>query len=120
MDSAITEADVRSVLPVDATESAAQSAGYSAMVQGCLLVRRCLSVTVWGFTDKYQWVPGVFPGEGSAALWDENFRPKPAYDQVRRDLALAPAGRPRAERDAVTGARAAGSARAPVAPATRI
>ena len=57
---------------------------------------RCsLSVTVWGFTDKYQWVPGVFPGEGSAALWDENFRPKPAYDQVRRDLALAPAGRPR-------------------------
>ena len=95
MDSAITEADVRSVLPVDATESAAQSAGYSAMLQGCLLVRRCLSFTVWGFTDKYQWVPGVFAGEGSAALWDENFQPKPAYDQVRRDLALAPSGRPR-------------------------
>jgi endo-1,4-beta-xylanase len=88
MDSAITEADVRSVLPVDATESAAQSAGYSAMLQGCLLVRRCLSFTVWGFTDKYQWVPGVFAGEGSAALWDENFQPKPAYDQVRIDLAL--------------------------------
>jgi endo-1,4-beta-xylanase len=96
MDSAITEADVRSVLPVDATETAAQSAGYSAMLQSCLLVRRCLSFTVWGFTDKYQWVPGVFPGEGSAALWDENFQPKPAYDQVRRDLALAPSGRPRA------------------------
>ena len=96
MDSAITEADVRSVLPVDATESAAQSAGYSAMLQGCLLVRRCLSFTVWGFTDKYQWVPSVFAGEGSAALWDENFHPKPAYDQVRIDLALAPSGRPRA------------------------
>jgi endo-1,4-beta-xylanase len=95
MDGAITEADVRSVLPMDATETAAQSAGYAAMVESCLLVRRCLSVTVWGFSDKYQWVPGVFPGEGSAALYDENFQPKPAYDQVRRDLALAPSGRPR-------------------------
>jgi endo-1,4-beta-xylanase len=95
LDSAITEADVRIPLPVDATESAAQSAGYSAMLQGCLLVRRCLSFTVWGFSDKYQWVPGVFPGEGSAALYDENFQPKPAYDQVRRDLALAPSGRAR-------------------------
>jgi hypothetical protein len=37
----------------------------------------------------------VFPGEGSAALWDENFQPKPAYDQVRLDLALAPFGPPR-------------------------
>jgi endo-1,4-beta-xylanase len=96
LDSAFTEADVRSVLPVDATETAAQSAGYSAMLQSCLLVRRCISFTVWGFTDKYQWVPGTFPGEGSAALYDENFVPKPAYDQVRLDLALAPAGRPRA------------------------
>jgi hypothetical protein len=41
----------------------------------------------WQYTDKYQWVPGVFPGEGSAALWDETFQPKPAYDQVRIDLA---------------------------------
>jgi endo-1,4-beta-xylanase len=96
LDSAITEADVRIPLPVDATEAAAQSAGYSAMLQSCLLVRKCISFTVWGFTDKYQWVPGVFPGEGSAALYDENFQPKPAYDQVRRDLALAPSGRARA------------------------
>jgi endo-1,4-beta-xylanase len=86
---------VRSVLPVDATETAAQTAGYSAMLQGCLLVQRCLSFTVWGFTDKYQWVPGVFPDEGSAAIWDENFQPKPAYDQMRIDLALAPFGPPR-------------------------
>jgi endo-1,4-beta-xylanase len=96
LDSAVTEADVRIPLPVDPTESAAQSAGYSAMLQSCLLVRRCISFTVWGFTDKYQWVPGVFPGEGSAALYDENFQPKPAYEQVRRDLALAPSSRPRA------------------------
>jgi endo-1,4-beta-xylanase len=40
-------------------------------------------------------VPGTFPGQGSAALYDENFQPKPAYDAVRLDLALAPSGRPR-------------------------
>jgi endo-1,4-beta-xylanase len=93
--SAFTEADVRSVLPVDSAERAAQTAGYSAMLDSCLLEPRCLSFTVWGFTDKYQWVPGTFPGQGSAALYDENFQPKPAYDAVRLDLALAPSGRPR-------------------------
>ena len=88
MASAITEADVRSVLPVDATESAAQSAGYSAMLQGCLLVRRCLSFTVWGFTDKYQWVPGRVPGRG---LGRAVGRELPAQARVRPG-----ASRPRA------------------------
>jgi endo-1,4-beta-xylanase len=87
---AITEADVRSVLPVDGTKLAAQSAGYSLLMESCLLERSCVSYTVWGFTDRYQWVPQTFPGQGSAALYDENYTPKPAYDALRRDLALAP------------------------------
>ena len=33
--------------------------------------------------------PDVFEGEGSAAPYDENFQPKPAYEAVRHDLALA-------------------------------
>jgi endo-1,4-beta-xylanase len=66
------------------------------MLQSCLLERSCISFTVWGFTDKYQWVPGVFAGEGAAAIYDENFVAKPAYDTLRRDLALAPKGRARA------------------------
>jgi endo-1,4-beta-xylanase len=90
LDTAITEADVRSVLPMDSVKLQAQAAGYSLLMQGCLLVRRCISYTVWGFTDKYQWVPSTFPGQGSAALYDENYVPKPAYDALRRDLALAP------------------------------
>ena len=95
MDTAITEADVRHVLPVDPAERNAQSAGYSFMLESCLLARSCVSFTVWGFTDKYQWVPQTFPGEGEAAIYDAEFRPKPAYEALRRDLALAPAGRPR-------------------------
>jgi endo-1,4-beta-xylanase len=90
VDTAVTEADVRSILPMDSAKLQAQAAGYSLLLESCLLERRCISFTVWGFTDKYQWVPGVFPGQGSAALYDENYVAKPAYDAVRRSLALAP------------------------------
>ena len=90
LDTAVTEADVRSILPMDSAKLQAQSAGYSLLLESCLLQRRCISFTVWGFTDKYQWVPGVFAGEGSAALYDENYLAKPAYDALRRILALAP------------------------------
>ena len=61
LDTAVTEADVRSILPMDSAKLQAQSAGYSLLLESCLLQRRCISFTVWGFTDKYQWVPGVFP-----------------------------------------------------------
>jgi endo-1,4-beta-xylanase len=86
---AVTEADVRITLPVSAAERLAQSAGYSYMLQSCLLERRCISFTVWGFTDRYSWVPATFPGEGSANLLTEDYQPKAAYDAVRRDLTLA-------------------------------
>jgi endo-1,4-beta-xylanase len=92
LDTAMTEADVRSVVSdgFSNPEVQAQAQGYSMLMQSCLLVRSCVSYTVWGFTDKYQWVPGVFAGEGNAAIFDANFRPRPAYDALRRDLALAP------------------------------
>jgi endo-1,4-beta-xylanase len=86
---AVTEADVRSVLPMDPPKTQAQAQGYSVLMQACLLTPRCTSFTVWGFSDKYQWVPGVFAGQGSAALYDENFQTKPAYRALQVDLALA-------------------------------
>jgi endo-1,4-beta-xylanase len=89
METAITEADVRMPLPPDNFKVQAQAQGYSVLMKACLLVRRCNSFTVWGFTDKYSWVPGVFDGEGSATLFTEDFEPKPAYDALRLDLAVA-------------------------------
>ena len=86
---AVTEADVRITLPVSAAERLAQSAGYSYMLQSCLLERSCISFTVWGFTDKYSWVPTTFPGEGSANLYTEQYVAKAAYEALRRDLVLA-------------------------------
>jgi endo-1,4-beta-xylanase len=94
LDVALTEVDVRSPLPVDSTEQLAQNAGYAQSLQACLALRRCLSYTVWGFADAYSWVPGTFPGEGAADLYDAALRPKPSYYAVRDVLSLA-AGAPR-------------------------
>ena len=87
VDVALTEADVRMPLPVTAEKLQTQADYYGRLVQGCLAVRRCVSFTVWGFTDAHSWVPGFFTGEGAACLYDENLQPKPAYFAVRDDLA---------------------------------
>ncbi|WP_435157288.1 endo-1,4-beta-xylanase [Amycolatopsis sacchari] len=87
LDTAITEADVRMVLPPDAAKLRAQADVYRDILADCLATRHCISFTVWGFTDKYSWVPGWFEGEGAANLLDENYQPKPAYDAVRAELA---------------------------------
>ncbi|MCT2581524.1 endo-1,4-beta-xylanase [Actinophytocola gossypii] len=86
---AVTEADVRMVMPTDNVKLQAQAQGFSALLQGCLLSRRCESFTFWGFTDRYSWVPGWFEGEGAATLLDESFQPKPAYREMQAVLALA-------------------------------
>ncbi|WP_406448048.1 endo-1,4-beta-xylanase [Streptomyces sp. NBC_00876] len=86
LDVAVTELDVRMQLPADATKAATQSAYYRQVTEACLAVERCVGITVWDYTDKYSWVPGTFPGQGSANLYDENLTPKPAYDAVRTAL----------------------------------
>lgn len=92
LETSITEADVRMILPPDAEKLQLQAQGYLTLMEACLMVRRCTSFTVWGFTDRYSWVPGFFEGEGAANLLDENFASKPAYLAVQNALAT---GRPR-------------------------
>ena len=89
LDVAETEVDVRTTLPVTATEQSAQVAAYSQTLQACIAVRACISYTVWGFGDAYSWVPGVFQGEGAADIYDENLQPKPEYYALQQDLAQA-------------------------------
>nr|AGU11297.1 Glycosyl hydrolase family 10 [uncultured organism] len=86
---AFTEVDIRMQLPADPIKTAAQAEGFGLLLRSCLLVRNCVSFTVWGFSDKYSWVPGVFDGEGSATPYDENYAPKPAYSTLRDTLKLA-------------------------------
>jgi endo-1,4-beta-xylanase len=89
LETAVTEADVRMILPPDNAKVQAQAQGFNVLLQGCLLAPRCVSYTLWGFTDKYNWVPGVFDGEGSATPLDENFQPKPAWRALQNTLRLA-------------------------------
>jgi endo-1,4-beta-xylanase len=87
LDVAITELDVRMQLPSDSSKLATQATYYRNVMNACLAVTRCVGVTTWGYTDKYSWIPSVFPGEGAALLVDENFQVKPAYTAVHDALA---------------------------------
>lgn len=89
LETAMTEVDVRMLMPTDNVKLQAQAQGYSVLMQGCLLAKRCNSFTVWGFTDKYSWVPGFFDGEGAANLLDESFAAKPGYRELQAVLTLA-------------------------------
>jgi endo-1,4-beta-xylanase len=96
-----TEVDIRTFVekgttntPESGLAQSAQEDYWSRTLQACLAVRRCISYTVWGVADHNSWVPGVFPGEGAALLWDEKYQPKPQYSILQEDLELA-AGAPR-------------------------
>jgi endo-1,4-beta-xylanase len=77
VDVAVTELDVRMQLPADANKVATQATYYTNVVKACLAVTRCVGITIWDYTDKYSWIPGVFSGEGSALPWDQNLAKKP-------------------------------------------
>ncbi|OHW90579.1 endo-beta-xylanase a [Colletotrichum incanum] len=90
---AYTELDIRhSSLPASSAASATQGNDYANVVGSCLDVAGCVGVTIWGFTDKYSWIPGTFPGTGDALLWDSNYNKKPAYTSVSSLLAAAATG----------------------------
>ncbi|EFQ33822.1 glycosyl hydrolase family 10 [Colletotrichum graminicola M1.001] len=87
---AYTELDIRhSSIPASSSAQATQGNDYVNVVGSCLDVDGCVGVTIWGFTDKYSWIPGTFPGTGDALLWDSNYNKKPAYTSVSSLLAAA-------------------------------
>ncbi|MEU0671892.1 endo-1,4-beta-xylanase [Streptomyces sp. NPDC006172] len=86
LDTALTEVDVRMLLPATEEKLAQQADWYRDLTKACLAVRRCVGITVWDWTDKYSWIPAFFPGEGAALPWDEQFAPKPAYHAIRDAL----------------------------------
>jgi endo-1,4-beta-xylanase len=83
VETAVTEIDVRMDLPDGAQpskEQLQQQADYYRMaLEACLSVQGCNSFTVWGFVDKYSWVPVFFPTEGAATIMWDDFERKPAY-----------------------------------------
>lgn len=80
VDVAYTEIDIRMVTPATPEKLRVQAKAYETVARSCLAVKRCVGMTVWGISDAFSWIPGVFPTEGAALLWDENLKKKPAYD----------------------------------------
>jgi endo-1,4-beta-xylanase len=83
LETAITEVDVRMDVPAGQQPTweqlERQATDYRRALEACLAVEDCNSFTIWGFTDKYSWVPVFFQGEGFANVFTADYRRKPAY-----------------------------------------
>ncbi len=93
LSTALTEVDVRIQLPGGAVPTEQQLADqadyYARALEACLNVSGCASFTVWGFPDRYSWVPNTFPGEGAATVYWDDYTTKPAYDALLETLRAA-------------------------------
>ncbi|HZR42058.1 MAG TPA: endo-1,4-beta-xylanase, partial [Ktedonobacteraceae bacterium] len=82
----ITELDIRMPVPATTANLQQQASDYKSVVQACLAVFLCNNISTWGISDKDSWIPGFFTGQGAALLFDENFKPKPAFSTVLEAL----------------------------------
>ena len=82
-----TEVDVR--LKDDSDVSLrAQADVYQRLLNVCLKESACTLFQTWGITDRYSFIPETFPGYGWALPFDENYRKKPAYNAMLKQLQL--------------------------------
>jgi len=75
----ITEMDVRIKTPARWEDLIKQAEIYREILKVCLSAERCKVFVMWGFTDKHSWIPSHFAGYGAALIFDESYKPKPAY-----------------------------------------
>ena len=84
----ITEMDVRiqgDQRPVP-TRLAIQAKIYRAMLSVCLSVAGCTAFVMWGFTDLHSWIPSATGHPDAPLIFDQDYRPKPAYFALMDDL----------------------------------
>jgi endo-1,4-beta-xylanase len=80
----ITELDVSTHYVFGAPEARLkkQAQTYHDMAATCLSVNACLGVVTWGITDKYTWLHDFYGPDDRPLLFDESYKPKPAYDAL--------------------------------------
>jgi endo-1,4-beta-xylanase len=82
VESYVTEMDVR--LPPSTSSASGfqtQAEIYKTIMDACVNQRYCKAFQVWGISDKYSWCMSTF-NEDRPLLFDDNYNPKPAYNQV--------------------------------------
>jgi endo-1,4-beta-xylanase len=83
----ITEMDVRIKDPATQEELAEQARVYRDVLEVCLSAQNCKAFVLWGFTDCHSWIPYFLEGWDAALIFDESYRPKPAYSALMDGLA---------------------------------
>jgi endo-1,4-beta-xylanase len=84
----VTEMDVRIQLPATDAKLAMQANVYANVMNVVLNQPACYGFQMWGFTDKYSWIPGSYPGYGAALIFDASYQPKPAYYALLGELLI--------------------------------
>lgn len=83
----LTEIDIR--IPQSENQTSAfqvQANNYKELMKICLANPNCNTFVLWGFTDKYTWIPGTFPGYDNPLIYDNNYKQKPAYNALKEAL----------------------------------
>jgi endo-1,4-beta-xylanase len=52
---------------------------YRDMLSTCLVVEQCTAFVMWGFTDRYSWIPGATGHVDAPLIFDAAYNPKPAF-----------------------------------------
>jgi len=86
----VTEMDVRVSSNTTSAELDKQASYYKNIIEKCMAQPAVKAIQLWGFTDKYSWIPGTFPGRDNGLIFDRNYNPKPAYYAMQAALATAP------------------------------
>ncbi len=68
----------------------AQAHLYQDMLSACLSVSACEAFTMWGFTDRYTWIPAATGHPDQPLIFDQNFQQKPAYTALFQTLTSNP------------------------------
>lgn len=77
----ITELDVSMTTSFDENQ---QARVYAEVLAACLEQPRCKALQIWGFTDRYTWLPDYDP-----LIFDFNYQPKPAYRALQEQFGKA-------------------------------
>lgn len=60
----------------------AQAEIYGEMLRVCQIEPNCNTLVMWGFTDAHSWIPSFTGNDDSPLIFDEFYRPKPAYYEL--------------------------------------
>lgn len=66
---------------------AKQAEVYRGMLAACLSVPNCQRFVTWGFTDRYSWAKYQTQDFEAPLIFDDAYRPKPAYYALVEELA---------------------------------